>query len=164
MLSQSEGAVKPSKAFLCSLFGLLSLSSVSVLAQDASAPGAVYKPSLGDLMTTIQLRHAKLWYAGRLKNWPLADYQLQQLGAEFAQAATLYPDMAAAGMDETSKLAKQLGEAVNAQDEAQFEKAFSGITAQCNACHEAAGRPFINVRTPKFPSPYSNQLFDPKGE
>lgn len=152
--------MRPSRALLWSLAGLLSLSGTTVLAQDT----ATYKPSLGDLMATIQLRHAKLWYAGRLKNWPLAEYQLEQLDAAFAQAGILYPEMAAAGMDETSKLAKQLGEAVKAKDEAQFEKAFSGITAQCNACHEATGRPFINVRTPKFPSPYSNQLFDPKGE
>jgi hypothetical protein len=115
-------------------------------------------------MTTIQLRHSKLWYAGRLENWPLAEYQLQQLDAAFAQAASLYPEMAAPGMAETSKVAKQLGEALKAKEEGQFEKAFAEVTAQCNVCHEAAGRPYINVRTPKFPSPYSNQLFDPKQE
>lgn len=150
--------MRPSRALLWSLVGLLSLSGTTVLAQDTAA----YKPSLGDLMTTIQLRHAKLWYAGRFKNWPLAEYQLQQLDADFVTAANLYPEMAAPGMAETSKLARQVGEALRAKDEAQFDKAFSEITTQCNVCHEAAGRPYINVRIPKFPSPYSNQLFDPK--
>jgi hypothetical protein len=39
-----------------------------------------YRPSLADLMnTTVQLRHVKLAFAGREKNWVLAAYELKQL-------------------------------------------------------------------------------------
>ena len=31
-----------------------------------------YQPSLGDIMARQQMRHMKLWFAGRARNWPLA--------------------------------------------------------------------------------------------
>jgi hypothetical protein len=41
-------------------------------------------------MTTIQMRHIKLWFAGKLKNWDLADYELNQIRQSLEDAATLY--------------------------------------------------------------------------
>jgi hypothetical protein len=34
---------------------------------------------LGDFMGLTQLRHFKLWYAGRSKNWELADYEVENV-------------------------------------------------------------------------------------
>ncbi len=34
----------------------------------------MYQPGMGELMTTIQLHHAKLWFAGKNANWALAAY------------------------------------------------------------------------------------------
>ncbi len=45
-------------------------------AQDASEP---YEPSIGDIMAQQQVRHLKLWFAGRAGNWPLADYEIGKL-------------------------------------------------------------------------------------
>src|SRR5260370_2923148 len=43
-----------------------------------------YRPSLADLMnTTVQLRHVKLAFAGREKNWVLAAYELKQWSKAF---------------------------------------------------------------------------------
>jgi len=32
-----------------------------------------YQPEIGEIMMFQQLRHAKLWFAGQMNNWPLAD-------------------------------------------------------------------------------------------
>ena len=42
----------------------------------APAPNEAYTPGLGDFMGQIQMRHAKLWFAGKAKNWQLAAYEL----------------------------------------------------------------------------------------
>ena len=53
-----------------------------------------YVPDLGDIMETTQLRHFKLYFAGHLKNWKLANYELSQIEKSFDQAAKFYPDIA----------------------------------------------------------------------
>ena len=42
-----------------------------------------YQPSLGDIMARQQMRHMKLWFAGRARNWPLADYEVDRLKGGF---------------------------------------------------------------------------------
>ena len=56
----------------------LALASMVVVALAAGCSGE-YKPGLGELMTLNQMRHAKLWYAGQSENWPLAEYELDEL-------------------------------------------------------------------------------------
>src|ERR1700690_4247644 len=55
-------------------------------AQDASTPSAAGEPSepgIGDIMALQQMRHVKLWFAGRAGNWPLADYEIGELNEGF---------------------------------------------------------------------------------
>jgi hypothetical protein len=47
-------------------------------------------PSLGDIMVDTQLRHIKLWYAGRARNWDLANYELDRIAESLTKAAILY--------------------------------------------------------------------------
>ena len=35
-----------------------------------------FVPRLNDMMVATQLRHFKLWYAGIVQNWALANYEL----------------------------------------------------------------------------------------
>ena len=44
----------------------------SVLFAAAQPARESYAPGLGEFMTATQLRHAKLWFAGRMNNWDLA--------------------------------------------------------------------------------------------
>lgn len=48
-------------------------------------------PRLADIMSAVQLRHMKLWFAGGSSNWELADYELRQFRASLIEAASLYP-------------------------------------------------------------------------
>ena len=51
---------------------ILAASILFAAAQPAIQP---YKPGLGEFMTATQLRHAKLWFAGKDNNWDLAAYE-----------------------------------------------------------------------------------------
>src|SRR6188472_1381870 len=39
-----------------------------------------YKPGFGEFMSSIQVHHAKLWFAGKNKNWELADFEIHEIG------------------------------------------------------------------------------------
>jgi hypothetical protein len=38
-----------------------------------------YVPGLGEIMGSTQMRHAKLWFAGKAGNWDLASYELDEI-------------------------------------------------------------------------------------
>ena len=42
-----------------------------------------YHPELGEQMLGIQLRHARLWFAGEAQNWNLAAFEVQELKEAF---------------------------------------------------------------------------------
>jgi len=53
-----------------------------------------------------------------------------------------------------------LDEAIKAQDQNRFTKAFDQLTEGCNGCHQAAKFGF-NVVTRPTANPYTNQNFEP---
>jgi len=120
-----------------------------------------YVPRLGDIMGATQLRHLKLWYAGKEKNWNLAQYELGQIKETFQDAMSYYPGLPAADMTTMTKPASELGSAILAKDGAGFVRAFRELTAACNACHQAQGYGAIVIKLPTA-SPFSNQSFAPK--
>ena len=134
---------------------LLAIVPAASFAQDGAAQTTASRTSLGDMMIIIQLRHAKVWYAARLGNWPLAAYEVRQLSATLERAAELNPDLPSS----FDAAAEAMMEATSSEDGAAFDTAFRELTASCNACHQAADVGFIEIRVPTRPSPYSNQVF-----
>ena len=66
-------------------------ASLPALADEKPAPAQqVYTPRLNDIMVITQLGHFKLWYAGVVQNWPLANYELEQIRASIRLAKTLF--------------------------------------------------------------------------
>ena len=66
------------------------LGTAAASAQDTAKPAMLMQetnapmvPGLGEIMTLQQLRHIKLWFAGRAGNWPLADYEIGELNEGF---------------------------------------------------------------------------------
>jgi hypothetical protein len=153
------------KVLSCTTLAVFFVANVSILAEDKSPQSSEsYVPSLGDLMGAIQLRHSKLWYAGNLRNWPLADYELNQLYINIKDATRLYSHIpATSDMSVLERSAASVGEAIKTKASRKFVQSFAQLTTVCNRCHEVAGRAFILVRKPAFPSPYSNQVFGPSG-
>src|SRR5215469_13671436 len=71
---------------------------VTTIANGQSPPGqtgstnAPYMmPSLADIMSLTQWRHLKLAYAGIVRNWPLARFEVGQMQQSFSAAAQLFP-------------------------------------------------------------------------
>jgi hypothetical protein len=125
-----------------------------------------YVPRLNTLMMVTQLGHFKLWYAGTVQNWPLANYELAQIRANIVDARKLHPDSSKSDMSAMEGPAGDLDEAIKAKDSAKFTKAFSRLTAACNSCHETTGVGFIKIRDPRLSpietSPFSDESFSGK--
>jgi cytochrome c553 len=142
-------------------------ASATAFAEDQPPPGQpVYTPRLNNIMILTQLGHFKLWYAGAVQNWPLANYELEQIRASISLAKTLYPNSEKSDMNTMVPAADDLERAIKAKDSAGFTSAFTKLTAACNACHEATGFGFIKIRVPRLSpietSPFSDEAFPPK--
>jgi hypothetical protein len=138
------------------------LSAILAAAQPAKEP---YEPGLGEFMAATQLRHAKLWFAGKNHNWDLAAYEIDEIKEGLDDATRLHPthdgiavaDMIKAILDPRIE---RLEKAVEAKDDARFASAFDELTTGCNSCHREAGKPFIRIQRPSGP-PVGNQNFAP---
>jgi len=116
------------------------------------------EPTIADIMTQQQMRHIKLWFAGRAGNWPLADYAIDQLKDGFDDI-----DQRLGG----GTVGKAVGpaiaaleKAVEAKDRAAFAAAFDQLSAGCNGCHRSLDHAFIVIQRPAL-LPYSDQSFVP---
>jgi len=131
--------------------------------EQSSGRPQTYTPSLAVVMGLIQVSHFKLWLAGNLRNWPLAEYQLSQMDATLQDARALFPNVPAA--DTSAMSADELRDAIRTKGGAKFDAAFKKFTSDCNSCHERVGLRFIKIRVPAtspiMTSPLSNESFVP---
>jgi mono/diheme cytochrome c family protein len=117
--------------------------------------------SLADIMGQIQLRHIKLWYAIKFKNWGLLDHELQQTKDSLTDAAMLYRNIPVEYAGSAAKPLTSLQEAAKAKDISKLKRGFDELTAACNSCHQAGGVAFILIKTPSS-SPFGDQEFGPE--
>ncbi len=123
----------------------------------------IYTPGLGEIMTTTQMRHAKLWFAGKAGNWKLADYELYELKEGFDNAVKFHPNRSELLPKITAIPLEQLKSAISANDSARFKQAFEALTNSCNACHKETSFGFNVVIIPAI-NPYTNQNFEVEPE
>jgi hypothetical protein len=129
-------------------------------------PKEPFTPGLGEIMTLQQMRHLKLWFAGQAGNWPLADYELDELKEGYEDIVKYFPtkDDVPTGPMASAIIEKEvadLNKAIAAKNAKQFTAAFEKLTASCNACHQSSKKPFIVVQRPTA-NPYANQSFAPR--
>ncbi len=128
-----------------------------------------FKPGFDDLMTmTIQPRHLKMYYAGQQENWILARFQLNELRGAFGRIGDTIPDFGFFPVDDAVEATMfepmdAMLAAINSSDLAEFNRAYVGLTAACNACHEAMHFPFLVMKIPDAnpAAAYANQDFAP---
>lgn len=150
-------------AAVLTLAGQAFLSKPQLQAQPSDSS---YVPDLGNLMAIMQLRHLKLAWAGDLKNWELASYEVGQMRKSFAATAKLYPvfqnvQLAKLIADVSEPALKKIDDSIKAKDHDAATRAFRNLTDACNNCHEAAGFGFIAIHIPTS-VPFSNQSFAPR--
>ena len=118
-----------------------------------------YKPGFGEFMSSIQIHHNKLWFAGTNENWPLADFEIHEI-IETVDAIKKYePER------EESKSIPMIEPALDTVNAAiqnknlqQFKNSFVLLTNTCNNCHRSVNFSFNEVKIPDNP-PFSNQVF-----
>jgi hypothetical protein len=152
------------KSILTASIVVALLATAKVGAQEGSTQQAVappaanepYEPGLGEIMALQQMRHMKLWFAGRAGNWPLADYEIGELKEGFDDVNNrLGGDTVA---NAVGARISELERAISAKDGAAFTSAFDKLTAGCNSCHHVLDRGFIVIQRPTW-VPYGNQSF-----
>ena len=141
------------RPIFAALIGIAVLGTATASAEDNG-------PALGEIMTLQQLRHIKLWFAGRAGNWPLADYEMGELGEGFDNVTKFLGgdtvvDKAVGGA------MKDLQKSIEDKNSAAFTAAFDRLTAGCNSCHHTLDHAFIAIQRPTS-LPYSNQNFAPQ--
>lgn len=120
---------------------------------------SAYHPELGEQMLTIQIRHARLWFAGRARNWTLAAFELQEIKEAFDAVVEQNPEHA---IFQPQRLADilpamtkapitALRDAIDHGDKAEFEKAYDALSAACTGCHKTAGNDFLIIQRPTTP-------------
>jgi hypothetical protein len=150
------------KSMFAALLAPLLLAAGLACAQDSGKPenGSVEEaenlPHLSEIMVQQQMRHIKLWFAGDAGNWPLADYEIDQLKDGFDDVAKLLGGDIA--QQHVSGAISQLEKAIDSKDHAAFVSAFDGLSVGCNACHHTLDHAFIVIQRPVL-LPYSDQNF-----
>lgn len=150
-------------AFTISFAADAAATSPDAAGKPALPASESYVPGLGEIMGATQMRHSKIWFAGRAGNWELAHYELDEIREGLEDAVKFHPVFkgvpVSAMLDRfTSQPLADLDAAVAAKDSAKFSKAFDSLTGACNACHQAAEKGFIVIKRPGA-SPFSNQAF-----
>jgi mono/diheme cytochrome c family protein len=126
------------------------------------------KPGLGEIMGVIEQHHAKLYYAGTKANWPLANYELNEIQESLADAMSLYPtpfkNVTTALPTIIPAMTKGtmagVQQAIQQKDEKSFVAAYQALSKSCSSCHAAENHPFIKIQTPA-PGMFSDQDFAP---
>jgi hypothetical protein len=98
-------------------------------------------------MVEVGYRHVELYWAGQDRNWGYAAYQLGKIETAVANGVQRRPKRAASARMLDGVVAS-VREAIDAGDAEAFERAFSALTATCNACHQAEDVAFMTVETP----------------
>jgi hypothetical protein len=122
---------------------------------------AQYAPGLGEIMGGIQTHHAKLWFAATNDNWPLAQYEIDELKERFQQAQEIEnrPEVKSIPMIYPS--IDSVAAAIKEKNLDRFKSSFQLLTATCNNCHSDNNFSFNVITIPTAP-PVTNQDFKVK--
>lgn len=118
-----------------------------------------YKPGLGEFMSSIQVHHAKLYFAGENKNWALADFEIHEIMESLEDIPKYCADreeIKSIGMLQPA--IDSMNNAILHRNDASFKSSFFLLTSTCNNCHAATNHAFNVVKIPDAP-PFSNQDF-----
>lgn len=121
---------------------------------------AQIKPGLGELMLNIQIHHNKLWFAGREENWPLAQFEFDEIMETAKQAETIETDRPEVKFFKPMlyPYLDSIEKAIKNKDVHEFSEKFNSLTSACNNCHKNNHFDFNKIQVPERP-PFSNQDF-----
>lgn len=120
---------------------------------------ASYKPGFGECMSSIQIHHNKLWFAGLHNNWKLAEFEIKEIKEAVEAIETYQTERTESQQLGMIKPALDSVEAAIQQNDLDyFKHGFVTLTNTCNNCHQAVNFEFNVVKIPDYP-PFSNQEY-----
>ncbi len=131
--------------------------------EPAKAGPKSYVPGVEVFMGVIQGQHAKLWYAGKARNWELAAFELGEIKEVMGDVQDLVPvfkNLPFADMLDAVivKEVADLEKAIEARDFRKFAAGYDKLTAACNACHQGTEMGMVVIQRPTRPA-FFNQDF-----
>ncbi len=120
--------------------------------QPSTAAPAPAGKHFGDLMFEVGRRFERAGRAVEAGRWALADYDVGEIEEVFGQDVPtaimpedVHIDLLPIAREFANSVPATLHKAIASRDKAAFEAAFASASERCNACHEEAGKPFIQV-------------------
>ena len=116
-------------------------------------------PTNSTIMMDVQWHWTNLWWAGKKRNWPLAQYYFNESRGHIQQLVRKNPTIRNqdTGMDvelqgifdgiDTSSLA-MVKDSIAKKDGLGFEKNYKTMLESCYSCHKSVGRPYIRPQMP----------------
>lgn len=151
------------------LFSCMACSQPMQEAQDSALKARIdglesqlakaYKPGLGEFMSSMQIHHAKLWFAGKNQNWELADFEMKEINEALADIPVYCedrPEIKKIGI--LTPAIDSVVQSILARNSGSFERHFQSLTQACNECHQATEHGFNVIKVPDSP-PFGNQEF-----
>ena len=118
-----------------------------------------YQPGFGEMMSNVQIHHAKLWFAGNDKNWPLADFEIHEIEETLDDIKKYQTDrVESKSIDLMVPALNNMESAIDKKDLSVFKTNFQILTNTCNECHQTVKFGFNKVKIPTTP-PFTNQDF-----
>ncbi len=118
-----------------------------------------YKPGFGEFMSSLQIHHAKLWFAGQNENWKLADFEINEI-KENLEGIQKYckdrPETKSIGM--INQAMDSISNSIQQKNQKTFQKDYINLTNSCNTCHQETKHEYNVIKIPETP-PFSNQDF-----
>lgn len=128
--------------------------------------GKSYVPGVEQFMGVMLSQHAKLWYAGKARNWELAEFELGEIKEVMGDVQDLVPvfkNLPFAEMLDAVivKEIADLEKAIATKNFKTFAAGYDKLTAACNACHEGTEMKMVVIQRPTRPA-FFNQDFRPR--
>lgn len=123
-----------------------------------------YKPGFGEFMSSIQVHHNKLWFAGQNENWKLADFEIKEIKEsldKIKKYCTERPETKSIDMIEQPL--QNVNNAIQQKNSTEFRNSYISLTNTCNQCHRSTEFEYNVVSIPTAP-PFSNQNFKLQNE
>jgi hypothetical protein len=118
-------------------------------------------PSQSHTMADVAYHFTNLWFAADKKNWPLAQFNLEETRSHLRWAVRVIPirkDLSGNQVVLDNILTpieqgplKKVEEAIQAQDKVKFKDAYTQMLNSCHGCHVAVGKPFLKLHIPDRP-------------
>ena len=119
-------------------------------------------PGQAHAMIDVAYHFTNLWFAGQRGNWPLAQFNFNEVRSHLRWAVRIIPvrkDSAGREIQladilqavENTPL-KQLETSIQAKDHTKFVSAYEATLQGCYACHKATEKDYLQLKIPDHPA------------